>query len=96
MTTKREAELELENLRLRSALENTKQYVGFMAIQQIDKLLSTTPSTEALAELVEKVEELTLEKAADIAWEMYSNGPEAVDQTIRSLPTGNIKLEDLL
>ena len=98
MTTKRNAELaaslaamELENLRLRSALENTKQYVGFMAIQQIDKLLSTPHSTSTLAALVEKVERLTIERCLDASW-----GSVQTYEEIRALPTGNIKLEDLL
>ena len=53
------------------------------------ELLSTPPSTEALAALVEKVEKLTIERCANVGC-VCSTAP------ISTLPTGQIKLEDLL
>ena len=61
------------------------------------ELLSTPPSTEALAALVEKVEKLTIERCAVAADKETAAEKDSVfGRAIRSLPTGSIKLEDLL
>ena len=110
MTTKREAELELEVLRLRSALEiiaGIRPCVDvLLGNADIAKLvLSVNVSAKALTALVEKVEKLTIERCASAyaeetrTWKAWPQAGAAMRQgskAIRALPTGNIKLEDLL
>lgn len=111
MTTKREAELELENLRLRIVLgrlarlgngDNFGNSVGNCIAREA---LDFAPPTEALTELVEKVERLTIERCASAyaeetrTWRAWPQAGAAMRQgskAIRALPTGTVKLEDLL
>ena len=72
------------------------------AVRRIEQALSTPPSTTALQELIEKVERRTIERCAELLSnvslpDLYSQPciDETVDE-IRALPTGNLKLEDLL
>ena len=67
--------------------------------------LKPSPSTPALSALVEKVEKLTIEQCASAyaaetrTWRAWPQAEAAMRQgskAIRALPTGNIKLEDLL
>lgn len=125
MTTQREAELELENLRLRKALglnepvrnpkypwrpsrawENCPACFERFDLDTCDHcgsgyadeyIPATPPSTEALASLVEKVEKLTLLAAAECAVHAGALGRDGTAyKRIVAMPTGNIKLEDLL
>ena len=117
MTIKREAELELDNLRLRDAVKwalanITEEPYEWTCEEDSDahraalELVATEPSTEALAALVEKVQKLTIEQCAKAVWNSKPS-QKAIDEVpaayqlaalaaIRALPTGQIKLEDLL
>ena len=111
-TSMREAELELENLRLRSMLQELVDLMedtrcgnykpDSFTCQPAFEALSTPPSTQALAALVEKVEKLTIERCIDICDpEGYPNEDDKhmvheCRLAIRALPPGQLKLEDLL
>lgn len=101
------AQLEAEVLRLRGALETfiteheecedgdgwMAQMCSMEALHVAGEVLSTPFTPAALPELIEKVERLTIERhCAELErldyW--YSS------RTIRALPTGQIKLEELL
>ena len=126
MTAQREAELELDNLRLREALSSIRRYGNDTLSGRIDgiddrnwqrdgvmemtrrareAMDDTPPPTEALSALVEKVEKLTIERCAEqvtdslceCCWtEDQHAAVEHAETAIRALPTGQIKLEDLL
>ena len=73
------------------------------AINRTDKALSLTASTEALNELIEKVERLTIERCvteieetADMVRIIGYSYRECLQVAIRALPVGQIKLEELL
>ena len=110
MTAQREAELELDNLRLREALSSIRRYGNDTLSGRIDgiddrnwqrdgvmemtrrareAMDDTPPPTKALSTLVEKVEKLTIERCANGCGGAYA-------AELRTLPTGQIKLEDLL
>ena len=62
------------------------------AIRELCEALSTPFTPTALHELIEKVEKMTIERCAEAVWSQYVNVPKL----IRALPTGNMKLEELL
>ena len=109
--TKELLELELENLRLRAALEtiaNMKDENYYKVRPEQSAMdshhiaiggVSAAPSTEAITALVEKVEKMTLERCADFVKQQRNDIPACgfeFSSAIRALPTGTIKLEDLL
>ena len=112
MTPQREAELDAEIVRLREALRKSREALQFAndspgggisdtiwmmhdpenLFDFMDEALSSPASTAALNELIEKVEKMTLERCAKRA----SFFTPYVGNKIRTLPTGQIKLEELL
>ena len=104
------AALELEVVRLRGALRETTvalehrwEVVANRAAPIMESVidaahtkgieaLSTPFTPQALTELIEKVEKMTIERCAEAVWSQYVNVPKL----IRALPTGQIKLEELL
>ena len=106
----RTAELEAEVMRLRDALgklldshEECTDFDGFAAqivsmddYHEAQEALSTPFTPAALNELIEKVERMTIERTAacdlNRMVELYGN----IHTAIRALPTGQIKLEELL
>ena len=105
------AVLELEVTRLRNALETfiaeheecedfdgwTAQVCSMEALHVADEALSTPFTPTALPELiekVEKVEKIWREKCAKVYLDTYDL--ECIADDIRALPTGQIKLEELL
>ena len=74
------------------------------AIEKTNKALSSPLTTTALNELIEKVEKMTIERCAVITAMSIIDMPTTVEistvrkysKAIRALPTGQIKLEDLL
>ena len=115
MTAQREAELELDNLRLRDAVKwalanITEEPYEWTCEEDSDahraalELVATEPSTEALSALAEKVQKLTIERCVSEADRQGIDEPYGhakfrcanIAAELRALPTGNIKLEDLL
>ena len=100
------AALELEVVRLRNALETfiaeheecedadgwMAQMCSMEALHAADEAMSTPFTPQALHELVEKVEKMTIERCAERA----SFFTPYVGNKIRALPTGQTKLEELL
>ena len=76
------------------------------AIEKTNNALSSPLTTTALNELIEKVEKMTIERCAKAVWNSKPS-QKAIDEipaayqlaslaAIRALPTGQIKLEELL
>lgn len=91
------AALELEVVRLRDVIFDMAGEEPGVSWGKADKALSTPFIPTALPELIEKVEKIWREKCAEYCakagWKMdYDEIPEG----IRALPTGQIKLEELL
>ena len=116
LLTAQVAALEAEVVRLRDALETfiaeheecedgdgwMAQMCSMEALHVADEALSTPFTPQALPELIEKVEKMTLERCATAAGpedsyqdDWFKAKCKAVGQ-IRALPTGQIKLEELL
>ena len=120
MTTQRETELlaanaalEAEIVRLREALKHIKYETDIHGNNlnrgikdEAVKALSTQFIPQALPELIEKVEKMTIERCAKAVWNSKPS-QKAIDEipaayqlaslaAIRALPTGQIKLEELL
>ena len=101
------AALEAEVMRLRNALEtfiaeheeceDRDGWVAYMcsmkALRVADKAMATPFTHTALHELIEKVERLTLERHCT---ELERLDYWCSSRAIRALPTGQIKLEELL
>lgn len=72
------------------------------AIRELCEALSTPFTPTALIELIEKVEKMTIERCAKEAFKLpedvdeYESPIVAANKAIRALPTGQIKLEELL
>lgn len=104
MTTQRIAELEAEVMRLREALEHLEHNARKsganmgLALDVAKQALSTPFTSTALPELIEKVEIIWREKCAAVCNHASKTGHDASDAwtVIRALPTGQIKLEELL
>ena len=107
MTTQRIAELEAEAMRLRNALETfiaeheecegsdgwMAQMCSMEALHVADEVLSTPFTPTALHELIEKVEKMTIERHCT---ELERLDYWCSSRAIRALPTGQIRLEELL
>lgn len=90
------AALELEVAKLRSVMTDIIKSHGYAGGTPVE-VLSTPFTPTALNELIEKVEKIWREKCAEYCakagWKMdYDEIPEG----IRAIPTGHIKLEELL
>ena len=90
------AALELEVMSLRSVMADVIKAHGYAGGTPVE-VMSTPLTPTALPELIEKVEKIWREKCAEYCakagWKMdYDEIPEG----IRALPTGQIKLEELL
>ena len=101
---------QLNNKRLRDALqayidehEECEDADGWMAqlcsmeaLHVADEALSTPFTPTALHELIEKVEKMTIERCAEKLLSIGALGDGDFLAAIRALPTGQIKLEELL
>ena len=100
MTAQRIAELEAEVMRLRDVIFDIAGEEPSFSWRKANDELSTPFAPTALSELIEKVEKLTIEQCASEggrkAWSQTIPDGQAVADAIRSLPVGQIKLEDLL
>ena len=106
------AALEAEIVRLRGALEFLNARIVTMDLGGVvERALSTPFTPTALNELIEKVEKRTIERCAGVCKTLdrkekrhatgYGPGyltytASDCEQIIRALPTGQIKLEELL
>lgn len=106
----REAELELEIVRLREFISAISKQIPekpdyWSPCSQCERnaidaeeLLDTPPPTTALQDLITKVERRTIERCALAANEAWFEDPcyiHTITDAIRALPTENLKLEDL-
>ena len=107
-------------MRLRNALETfiaeheecedgdgwMAQMCSMEALHAADEVMSTPFTPQALNELIEKVEKMTIERCAKAVWNSKPS-QKAIDEipaayqlaslaAIRALPTGHIKLEELI
>ena len=98
------AALEAEVLRLRDVIFDMAGEEPGISWGKADKALSTQFTPTALPELIEKVERRTIERCAVITAMSIIDMPTTVEistvrkysKAIRALPTGQIKLEELL
>ena len=98
------AALELEVARLRDVIFDMAGEEPGISWGKADKVLSTPFTPAALPELIEKVEKLTIERCAEVHKDAASKAFSAsgivwadkFEREIRALPTGQIKLEELL
>ena len=105
MTTQRIAELEAEVMRLREALHYSLgawHYDGISdehgsIFKEASDRCDTPFTPTALNELIEKVEKLTIERCASFVDDSCTYGDTHIlVKAVRTLPTGQIKLEELL
>ena len=90
------AALELEVVRLREALEFLNARIVTMDLGGVvERALSTPFTPQALNELIEKVEKMTIERCAQMFRDSVIGGRYLADQ-VRTISTGQIKLEELL
>ena len=103
------AALELEVVRLRNALETfiaeheecedgdgwMAQMCSMEALHVADEVMSTPFTPTTLPELIEKVEKMTIERCAQMFSDSGIGGGYLADQ-VRTISTGQIKLEELL
>ena len=95
------AALELEVASLRSVMADVIKAHGYTGGTPIE-VMSTQFNPQALPELIEKVEKMTIERCAKEAFKLpedideYESPIVAANKAIRALPTGHIKLEELL
>ena len=80
------AALELEVASLRSVMADVIKAHGYAGGTPIE-VMSTPFNPQALTQLIEKVEKMTIERCADVC---------VGQKHIRALPTGQITLEELL
>ena len=94
------AALELEVVRLRDVIFDMAGEEPGISWGKADKVLSTHPFTPTtLNELIEKAEKMTIERCAVEANKSWCKEPcyiSTISADIRALPTGHIKLEELL
>ena len=109
LLTAQVAALELEVARLRNALETfiaeheecedsdgwMAQMCSMEALHVAGEVLSTPFTPQALHELIENVEKMTIERCAREC-ERFEYPASREAKAIRVLPTGQIKLEELL
>lgn len=92
------AALELEVARLRSVMADVIKAHGYVGGTPTE-VLSTPFTPTALNELIEEVEKMTIERCAlevDKSWFKDPCFINTITNDIRTLPTGNMKLEKLL
>lgn len=90
------AALELEVLRLRDVIFDMAGEEPGISWGKADKVLSTPFTPTALPELIEKVERRTIERCAEKLLSIGALGDGDFLAAIRTLSTGQIKLEELL
>ena len=93
------AALELEVVRLREALTAMVAYAreDGCGLKIADESLSTPFTTTALNDLVEEVEKRTIERCASFVDDSCTYGDTHIlVKAVRALPTGQIKLEELI
>ena len=88
--------LELEVMRLRDVIFDMAGEEPGISFGKADKALSTPFATTALNELIEKVEKMTIERCAEKLLSIGALGDGDFLAAIRAIPTGQIKLEELL
>ena len=88
------AALELEVVRLRSVMADVIKAHGYTGGTPIE-VMSTPFTPQALNELIEKVEKMTIERCAREC-ERFEYPASREAKAIRAIPTGQIKLEELL
>ncbi len=88
------AALELEVARLRSVMADVIKAHGYAGGTPVE-VLSTPFTPTALNELIEKVEKMTIERCAQMFSDSVIGGRYLADQ-VRTISTGQIKLEELL
>ena len=89
------AALELEVARLRSVMADVIKAHGYAGGTPIE-VMSTPFTTATLPELIEKVEKRAIERCAEKLLSIGALGDGDFLAAIRALPTGQIKLEELL
>ena len=87
------AALELEVVSLRSVMADVIKAHGYAGGTPI-KVMSTPFTPTALTKIIEKVERLTIERCAREC-ERFEYPASREAKAIRTLPTGQIKLEEL-
>ena len=90
------AALELEVMRLRDVIFDMAGEEPGISWGKADKALSTQFTPTTLNELIEKAERLTIERCAEKLLSIGALGDGDFLAAIRALPTGQIKLEELL
>ena len=98
MTTQRIAELEAEVMRLRDVVFDIAGEEPSFSWRKANDELSTPFTPTALNELVEKVERRTIERCIGRVqgFHYLSANFKALEEELQSLPTGQIKLKELL
>ena len=89
------ATLELEVARLRSVMADVIKAHGYAGGTPIEAL-STPFTPTALPELIKKVERKTIDRCAEKLLSIGALGDGDFLAAIRAIPTGQIKLEELL
>lgn len=90
------AALELEVARLRSVMANVIKAHGYEGGTPTE-VMSTPFTPTAINELIEKVEKMTIERCASFVDDSCTYGDTHIlVKAVRALPTGNMKLEELL
>ena len=89
------AALELEVMRLRDVIFDMAGEEPGISWGKADKALSIPFTATALNELIEKVEKMTIERCAQMFSDSVIGGRYLADQ-VRTISTGQIKLEELL
>ena len=90
------AALELEVVRLRSVMADVIKAHGYAGGTPIE-VLSTPLTPTTLNDLVEEVEKRTIERCASFVDDSCTYGDTHIlVKAVRALPTGNMKLEELL
>ena len=90
------AALELEVASLRSVMADVIKAHGYAGGTPI-KVISTPFTPTTLDELIEKVEKMTIERCASFVNDSCTYGDTHIlVKAVRALPTGQIKLEELI
>ena len=89
------AALELEVAKLRSVMADVIKSHGYAGGTPVEAL-STPFAPTAINELTQKVEKMTIERCAEKLLSIGALGDGDFLAAIRALPTGQIKLEELL
>ena len=91
------AALELEVMRLRDVIFDMAGEEPGISWGKADKVLSIPFAPTALAELIEKVEKMTIERCASFVDDSCTYGDTHIlVKAVRALPVGQMKPEELL